>query len=397
MEKSTYIVLQSRGAEVPTAGTFSALNLRSRGLATEPEHLTLVEAEVDKREIELLRKDSRTRAMAPAMPMKLIEPTAIDLGAAPAAQGPTWGVSAVGADSSPYDGNGVVVAVLDTGIKPDHPAFAGVNLQRQNFTQESDDDVHGHGTHCAGTIFGRDVNGTRIGVGRGVQKALIGKVLGAGGGSSATIAKAIQWAVDEGANVISMSLGIDFPGYVSWLVDQKGMDIAPATSLALEGYRANVDLFNNVAGFVRSSAAFQQASILVAASGNESARPQYEIAVGLPAAAVGFLAVGALQNGAAGMSVAEFSNTQVGVAAPGVDILSAGIAGGLAKMSGTSMAAPHVAGVAALWAHKMLDESGHLDPIALSSRVIASGTLDPIVPSHRDFEDVGTGLVRAPQ
>ena len=54
---------------------------------------------------------------------------------------------------------------------------------------------------------------TRIGVARGVQKALIGKVLGEGGGSSATIASAIQWAMDNGANVISMSLGIDFPGY----------------------------------------------------------------------------------------------------------------------------------------------------------------------------------------
>ena len=71
-----------------------------------------------------------------------------------------------------------MVAVLDTGIDPNHVAFNGVNLTRRNFTAEGDDDLHGHGTLCAGTIFGRDVNGLRIGVARGVSDAIIGKVLG---------------------------------------------------------------------------------------------------------------------------------------------------------------------------------------------------------------------------
>ena len=55
--------------------------------------------------------------------------------------------------------------MLDTGIDSAHKAFESVTLIRQNFTTDADDsDTHGHGTHCAGTIFGRDVDGTRIGV-----------------------------------------------------------------------------------------------------------------------------------------------------------------------------------------------------------------------------------------
>lgn len=87
-----------------------------------------------------------------------------------------------------------------------------MELLQRNFTADADSDEHGHGTHCAGTVFGRDVDGVRIGVARGVTKALIGKVLGTEGGSSDLIVQAIQWAVAQGAHVISMSLGIDFPG-----------------------------------------------------------------------------------------------------------------------------------------------------------------------------------------
>ena len=64
--------------------------------------------------------------------------------------------------------------------------------------------------------------------------------LGASGGESEQIVSAIQWAVNNGANVISMSLGMDFPGFVKRLMQQRGLPAELATSRALEGYRANV-------------------------------------------------------------------------------------------------------------------------------------------------------------
>lgn len=348
------------------------------------------------RAAEVLRKRSVV-AVAPVMPMKLIAPVAVSDGPEPLADQMAWGIRAVGADTTPFTGEGVVVAVLDTGIDATHPAFAGVDLVRKNFTQGTDEDEHGHGTHCAGTIFGRDVNGTRIGVAPGITKALIGKVLGEGGGSSDQIVQAIQWAVAGGASVISMSLGIDFPGAVKEMVDQ-GVPTELATSMALEEYRANVMLFERLAGLVAAQASFGHTTLLVAAAGNESRRdlkPDFEIAVSPPAVADRVVSVAALASSAAGYQVAPFSNTGARLSGPGVNIMSAKRGGGLAAMSGTSMATPHVAGIAALWWQK-LDAAGQLSLDALESSLIAGASTGGLKPGF-DPHAVGTGMVRAPQ
>ncbi|MEO1528289.1 MAG: S8 family serine peptidase [Planctomycetota bacterium] len=340
------------------------------------------------------RRDPEVVAVADPMPLKLIEP--IGPAEPTPSAGSTWGVEAVGAPTSQFDGSGVVVAVLDTGINPKHVAFQGVALERRNFTQGGDDDENGHGTHCAGTIFGRDVNGLRIGVARGVTRALIGKVLGPGGGSSADLASAINWAYEEGANVISMSLGIDFPGFVRFLTDVQGLEIEPATSIALEQYRANVNLFSSLSDLLARSDAFSQATIVVAASGNESNRPQFEIAVAPPAAGDGLISVGALQQSAAGnLSVARFSNTECNLSGPGVSVTSAWIGGNdvLRTISGTSMATPHVAGCAALWAQQQLALVGRLTSENLAAKTLASARFI----SGGSFEDIGNGIVQAPQ
>lgn len=390
--KSNYVVLKSKasatrdpfGPGISTAGT----PLRA-GLRADVETL-------ERRQLAGLASDASVVAVAPAMPMQLIRPVGEAPATAQAAM--AWGIAAVGADRSPRTGDGVVVAVLDTGIDAAHPAFAGVDLVQQDFTGEGNGDRHGHGTHCAGTIFGRDVNGMRIGVARGVRKALIGKVLGQdGGGSSDQIIKAILWAVDEGAHVISMSLGMDFPGWVQRMIEG-GMPADLATSRALEGYRANTRLFDTLSDHIKARGLTAQATIIVAAAGNESRRElgeDFEISVAPPAVAEGVVSVAALGESAAGLTVATFSNTGANLSAPGVNVVSAAPGGGLRSMSGTSMATPHVAGVAALWAEQLLAR-GRLDTFELVGRLTGSGISEPLASGFDPF-DVGAGLIQCPK
>jgi subtilisin family serine protease len=394
VSEQTYIILRSSSPITPEAGS---LGSRSGPLGFDggPQIVTLDQAELTPAERADLRRDPRTRALARPMPLALIAPVGPGADAAPTANSVTWGVQAVGATASSFNGDGITVALLDTGIDPNHAAFAGVELVRRNFTTEGSDDTNGHGTHCAGTLFGRDVEGMRIGVASGARRALVGKVLGAGGGSSATLAQAIQWAVDAGASVISMSLGIDFPGFVDLLVNEEGLEIAPATSIALEQYRANINLFNALVGAIDALGQFGNGAIVVAASGNESNRPAFEIAAGPPAAGTGVIAVGALQEGANGLSVASFSNTQVDVAGPGVGVISARPGGGLRSLDGTSMATPHVAGVAALWAQRQLAMTGRIEGATLMAQLVASGVRVPLDPATAE-DDVGTGIAQAP-
>ncbi|HBH34939.1 MAG TPA: peptidase S8 [Gammaproteobacteria bacterium] len=397
MSDSQYIVLRAQDNFVPTFDNLGATRgpVGIPSTTTFAEEIEVSEVTLSKREMGDLRRDPKTRAIAPPMPLKLIEPELSTDSDAAAAHSTAWGVEVVGAHQSAYDGSGVSVAVLDTGIDLSHPAFAGANITRKNFTTESDEDIHGHGTHCAGTIFGKDVNGMRIGVARNVSRALIGKVLGEGQGSSANLANAINWAVENGANVISMSLGIDFPGYVNLLVNQRGLDVRPATSIALEAYRANINLYSALTAMLQARNPFANGAIIVAASGNESNRPHYEIAVAPPAAGNGVISVGALQRGSSGLSVAKFSNTQCNVSAPGVAVSSAALGGGLVSWNGTSMAAPHVAGVAALWAQKELQESGRISSQNMAAKVLAMATRHGLE-SGSQLDDVGNGIVQAP-
>jgi subtilisin family serine protease len=377
-------------ARTPRAATKAAARQVEKQATTVKVSLGLLSP----REAKAMKTKGGDLSMAAAMPMRLIKPVAKK--AAPKAVGDAWGVATVGAASTTLTGEGVTVAVLDTGIDPKHPAFQGLTLVRKNFSSEGADDTDGHGTHCAGTIFGRDVAGVRTGVARGVQRALIGKVIGEGAGGSDAVAKAILWATDEGAHVVSMSLGFDFPGWVKEL-QASGMPVMLATSRALEDYRANVLLFQNLAAYLNSLGAFREPVMLVAAAGNESERqqdPNFEIGVMPPAVALGFVSVAALGQGKGGLRVADFSNTGAMVSAPGVDILSAKLGGGRTLMSGTSMAAPHVAGVAALWAQKLKAERAWTNAVWLQ-RLTGLAITAPLAKGF-DAADVGAGVVQAP-
>lgn len=306
------------------------------------------------------------------------------------------GLIAVKAHTSPFTGQGVTVAVLDTGLDDSHPAFTGKTIIKRDFTGEGANatdvsDKDGHGTHCAGTVCGTTVDGIRVGVAPGVTKLCIGKVLGKKGGSLEMFIKGMMWAVmDEKALIVSMSLGYDLPGNVKRLI-ARGVDPALAAQAAINQQSDIIKGVSTLRAFLKSQS---NNVIFVAASGNESARPKFVLDAGLPAAEL--FAVGAVGATAASdkWQVADFSNGRAQVAAPGVDVLSAATGGGWASMSGTSMATPHV-GVAALWAEKLRNQGGLIGPSTLRAAIVANADRQPLLNPQSDA--TGVGLVQCPQ
>ncbi len=371
------------------------------GATAEDVKVETLEALTPKGAIDL-KKDPTALGSAPILPIQLIEPvelTAQDIeDGVPADSGDVaWGLAATAVPTSPFTGTGVTVAVLDTGITRNHEAFVGFdNIEEKDFTGEGDGDLNGHGTHCAGTIFGRPVGGVRIGVAPGIEKALIGKVLNASrAGTTAQTIDGMFWAARNGAQIISMSLGFDFPGQVQKKKD-KGLAELAAISAVLEAYRENVRLFDQIVGLIKSrSGSVFSKLIVIAAAGNLSKRPDYEIATAPPAVSQGFISVGALRRAAGNkFRVAAFSNSSPKIAGPGVDIRSANKDGGLIAKNGTSMATPHVTGIAALWLESIMADNPDFEISELEARLLASGSKTRIDAAER--ANAGAGMVSAP-
>ncbi|WP_173056291.1 S8 family serine peptidase [Phytohabitans houttuyneae] len=233
-----------------------------------------------------------------------------------------------------YDGTGVDVAVLDTGVDAAHPDLAGKVVEQRNFSDAADTvDRVGHGTHVAATIAGTGAatGGSRKGVAPGAD-LLAGKVLNDGGvGYDSWIIAGMEWAVAQGAEVVNLSLGGE----------------------ATDGTDPLSEAVNRLTA--------DHGTLFVVAAGNTGR----DADVGTPAAATAALSVGAVDRDE---SLAEFSSrgprlgddaVKPEITAPGVGIIAARAAGtGMGTpvddrytaASGTSMATPHVAGAAALLA-----------------------------------------------
>ena len=277
-------------------------------------------------------------------------------------------MQAIGVQDSAATGAGIRVAVLDTGFTSDHPDFADRDVEVRSFVDGEDaSDGHGHGTHCIGTACGPKEPFLLPRYGIAYEAAIYaGKVLDdQGGGGDAGILAGINWAVTQKVNVVSMSLGAE-------------VTVDDAYSRVFE---------------TAAKRALKAGSLIVAAAGNESDRREgWYAPVGHPANCPSILAVGAVD---AAMKVAFFSNRglvadggQVDVAAPGVNVYSSfPMPERNARLSGTSMATPHVAGIAALFAEA--------NPKATAAE------LWTLLTQHARrlsllSTDVGAGLVMAP-
>lgn len=279
----------------------------------------------------------------------------------------TWGLQATQVLASRYTGAGIRVAVLDTGIDQQHPDFAGRQITAASFvTGQDSQDRHGHGTHCIGTACGSRQPGRLPRYGVACEAEIFsGKVLDdSGGGTDGQILAGIEWALTNRCDVISMSLGArTFPG----------ASFSP--------------IYEQVA-----RRALAAGSLIVAAAGNDSRRPGQTAPVSRPANSPSIMAVAALDQD---LSPSFFSNAgvnlnggQIDIAAPGRDVISSYPQPTLYRaLSGTSMATPHVAGIAALLAEANPGvRGGALGWLLLgySQRLSSPAT------------DVGIGLSQAP-
>lgn len=284
----------------------------------------------------------------------------------------TWGRQAIAVHGCmKATGKGIKVAVLDTGLDFEHPDFKGRTIEKGWFVGglTSAQDGHGHGTHCCGTVCG-PAKGPGGAPAYGVAPQvdlLVGKVLADNGrGSTSGILAGMSWALARGAQVISMSLGSPVFG-------------------AQQGYSFAYERL--------ARRALEQGCLIVAAAGNDSYRNFGNIAaVSSPANCPSILAVAAIDRHA---RIAYFSNGgrygdggEVNVAGPGVDVLSSWpLPVTFKSISGTSMATPHVAGVAALFAESTGRRGKSLWD-AIEKSCVGVGGLSA--------RDVGNGLVQVP-
>lgn len=290
----------------------------------------------------------------------------------------TWGLQITKVVNSKFSGRGIKVAVLDTGLDLTHPDFAGRRIVSKSFIANQEvQDRNGHGTHCIGTACGplSPPIPPRYGIGYETE-IFAGKVLSnQGRGTDSEILAGIEWAIANRCQIISMSLG------------------------------ASVSVGQPYSGVfeVAADRALRNGTLIIAAAGNDSQRHLGIVEpVSHPANCPSIMAVGAIDSQ---LQVAWFSNAglnpnggQIDIVAPGSE---PGIPGGSSRVDiystylmptryrrlrGTSMATPHVAGIAALYA----------EAIGATGRVLWNRITQNALRLPLPSIDVGAGLVQAP-
>ena len=296
----------------------------------------------------------------------------------------TWGLQATKVTDSRYSGAGIKIAVLDTGLDLTHPDFADRSIAERSFISgEAVQDLQGHGTHCIGTACGAlnppdPASPMRYGVAHRAE-IFAGKVLSnRGSGADGGILAGIDWAVSNGCQIVSMSLGAS---------TRPGTPFSP--------------IYEEVA-----KRALDRGTLIIAAAGNESNRPNLVNPVGRPANCPSIMAVAALTSelGVSFYSCGSIDpdGGQIDIAAPGgnagrepvpqvystwtTDSRAVGGSSKYKSISGTSMATPHVAGIAALYA-----EATGKRGLELWALLMQNAQRLPL-PSV----DVGVGLAQAP-
>lgn len=273
-----------------------------------------------------------------------------------------WGLDKISAPAA-WDettGGNVIVAVLDTGVDHTHPDLAenmwvntdeipgnGIDddgngyvddIYGYDFYNNDGDpyDDHSHGTHCAGTIGARGNNTLGVvGVSWNVKIMALKFLAASGAGSTLDAAEAVDYAVANGAKVLSMSFGGHFPSTALRDALQRASDAGVLLVAAAGNNARDTDVLTHY------PSGFDSETILAIAATDQDD------------------------------NIAWFSNfgaTKVDIAAPGVSIYST-VPGGYAAMSGTSMATPHVAGLAAL----LSSYDPSLTALELKSKIMNSG------------------------
>lgn len=284
-----------------------------------------------------------------------------------------WGLKAIGMERAQYTGKGVDICILDTGLETSHPDFSSEEIEGKSFIDGEDwnRDPNGHGTHCAGIATGniRSDTGKRYGIANGCNLKIAKVLSDSGRGTTSSVIDAIDWAITKKFRILSLSLASPVK-----LNDQ------PSVLFETIGERA---LENNC--------------LIIAAAGNDSNRPQIPQPVSMPANSKSIMAVAAVDGQ---MRVARFSNAglnpstggNVDVCAPGVDIMSTYPKNSKNKkffyyaMSGTSMAAPHVSGLAALYMEQFPEKS------AKEIWELIENKARPI--DGMKYRDIGNGLIQ---